>query len=121
FGMGIDPSVRKRDRNPTLFGTGKWNRVLIDATMNLDYDPDPDLGGARFPPTVWPDNDDIAKAYARWSEFGFGKPKGRGRCQRRSGRVAAKPPTETTPMTEQAVTIPSARLKLSGVVHVPRA
>ena len=32
---------------PALFGTGKWNRVLIDATMNLDYDPDPDLGGAR--------------------------------------------------------------------------
>jgi 4-hydroxy-3-polyprenylbenzoate decarboxylase len=76
FGMGIDPSVRKRDRNPTLFGTGKWNRVLIDATMNLDYDPDPDLGGARFPPTVWPDKADIDKAYARWSELGFGKPKG---------------------------------------------
>ena len=76
FGMGIDPSVRKRDRNPTLFGTGKWNRVLIDATMNLDYDPDPDLGGARFPPTVWPDKDDVEKAYARWSEFGLGKPKG---------------------------------------------
>ena len=54
FGLGLDPSTRKRDRNPTLFGTGKWNRVLIDATINLDYDPDPDLGGARFPPTVWP-------------------------------------------------------------------
>src|SRR6185312_5361264 len=52
FGLGLDPSVRKRDRNPTLFGTGKWNRVLIDATMNLDYDPDPDFGGARYPPTV---------------------------------------------------------------------
>src|SRR5262249_19965379 len=76
FGMGIDPSMRKRDRNPTLFGTGKWNRVLIDATMNLDYDPDPDYGGARFPPTVWPQADDIAKAYARWSELGLGKPKG---------------------------------------------
>jgi 4-hydroxy-3-polyprenylbenzoate decarboxylase len=76
FGMGIDPSVRKRDRNPTLFGTGKWSRVLIDATMNLDYDPDPDYGGARFPPTVWPDKDDVEKAYARWSELGLGKPKG---------------------------------------------
>src|SRR5260370_34380252 len=29
--------------------------------------------------------------------------------------------TEPTPMTEEAVTIPSAGLKLSGVVHVPRA
>ena len=54
FGAGLDPSTRRRDRNATLFGTGKWNRVLIDATMNLDYDPDPDLDGARFPPTVWP-------------------------------------------------------------------
>ena len=54
FGAGLDPSTRKRDRNPALFGTGKWNRVLIDATMNLDYDPDPDFGGARFPPKVWP-------------------------------------------------------------------
>jgi UbiD family decarboxylase len=76
FGLGLDPSVRKRDRNPALFGTGKWNRVLIDATMNLDYDPDPDFGGARFPPKVWPEKADIDKAYARWTELGLGKPKG---------------------------------------------
>jgi 4-hydroxy-3-polyprenylbenzoate decarboxylase len=75
FGMGIDPSMRKRDRNVTLFGTGKWNRVLIDATRNLDYDPDPELGGARFPPTVWPEEKDIAAARSRWSELGLDKPK----------------------------------------------
>src|ERR1700676_3668016 len=74
FGAGLDPSVRKRDRNPDLFGTGKWNRVLIDATINLDYDPDPDLGGARFPPTVWPNQDDVAAAMARWKELGLDKP-----------------------------------------------
>jgi hypothetical protein len=50
--------------------------VLIDATINLDYDPDPELGGARFPPTVWPAEDDIAKAHARWGELGLGPPKG---------------------------------------------
>jgi 4-hydroxy-3-polyprenylbenzoate decarboxylase len=77
FGLGLDPSTRKRDRNPALFGTGKWNRVLIDATMNLDYDPDPDLGGARFPPKVWPAQEDIDKVLARWSELGLGKPKGK--------------------------------------------
>ena len=69
FGAGLDPSTRRRDRNPALFGTGKWNRVLIDATMNLDYDPDPDLGGARFPPKVWPDEADIAAVTQRWGEF----------------------------------------------------
>jgi UbiD family decarboxylase len=71
FGLGLDPSTRKRDRNPTLFGTGKWNRVLIDATMNLDYDPDPDLGGARFPPKAWPSDEDIAAVKARWKELGL--------------------------------------------------
>ena len=75
FGAGLDPSTRRRDRNPDLFGTGKWNRVLIDATINLDYDPDPELGGARFPPTVWPEKGDIDKAYARWTELGLGNPK----------------------------------------------
>jgi len=25
---------------------------------------------------VWPEKDDIEKAYARWSELGLGKPKG---------------------------------------------
>jgi 3-polyprenyl-4-hydroxybenzoate decarboxylase len=73
FGAGLDPSTRRRDRNVMQFGTGKWNRVLIDATINLDYDPDPDLGGARFPPTVWPAPDDVAAAKARWSELGLDK------------------------------------------------
>ncbi len=71
FGMGLDPSTRRRDRNAALFGTGKWNRVLIDATMNLDYDPDPDLDGARFPPTVWPNKEDEARVRARWAELGL--------------------------------------------------
>ena len=71
FGAGLDPSTRKRDRNPALFGTGKWNRVLIDATINLDYDPDPELGGARFPPTVWPEQKDVDATMARWTEFGL--------------------------------------------------
>jgi hypothetical protein len=60
------------------FGTGKWNRVLIDATINLDYDPDPDLGGARFPPTVRPQQSDIDAVRARWSELGLDRLKNGG-------------------------------------------
>ena len=71
FGAGLDPSVRARDRNPRLFGTGKWHRVLIDATINLDYDPDPAYGGQRYPPTVEPAPEDIEAVRKRWSEFGF--------------------------------------------------
>ena len=73
FGAGLDPSTRRRDRNASLFGTGKWNRVLIDATVNLDYDPDPDLDGARVPPTVWPQPEDESAARARWQELGLGE------------------------------------------------
>ena len=73
FGAGLDPSVRRRDRNAALFGTGKWHRLLIDATMNLDYDPDPDLGGARFPPTVWPSQQDEQAVRVRWTELGLDK------------------------------------------------
>jgi 4-hydroxy-3-polyprenylbenzoate decarboxylase len=75
FGLGLDPSTRKRDRNTSLYGTGKWNRMLIDATMNLDYDPDPEFDGARFPPLVWPAPEDIAAVKARWSELGLDKPR----------------------------------------------
>jgi len=49
--------------------------VLIDATINLDYDPDPDLDGARFPPTVRPAQQDIDAVMARWSELGLDKRK----------------------------------------------
>jgi len=71
FGAGLDPSTRRRDRDPLRFGTGKWARILIDATCNLDYDPDPDLDGERFPPLVTPPAEDAANVRARWAELGF--------------------------------------------------
>ena len=73
WGAGLDPSVRRRDANIHLFGTGKWNRVLIDATRNLDYEPDPSFGGDRFPPSVMPSEEDTAAVKARWKELGFEK------------------------------------------------
>src|SRR5258706_351584 len=77
FGAGLDPSTRKRDRDIALFGSGKWNRMLIDATINLDYDHDPEFGGARFPPTVCPSPEDEQAVRARWKELGLdGKKRG---------------------------------------------
>ncbi len=54
-----------------LFGTGKWCRVLIDATENLDFRPEPQYGGKRYPPTVEPlaEHKDIVAR--RWKEYGF--------------------------------------------------
>ena len=41
------------DEYHALFGSGKWNRMLIDATINLDYDPDPDFGRGPGPTVLY--------------------------------------------------------------------
>ncbi|MPY71656.1 MAG: UbiD family decarboxylase [Alphaproteobacteria bacterium] len=71
WGAGLDPSVRRRDANVHLFGTGKWHRVLLDCTINLDYEPD--AQGNRYPPTVHPVQKDAERVRARWSELGLDK------------------------------------------------
>ena len=69
WGAGLDPSVRRRDANVHLFGTGKWSRVLMDATINLDYEPERD--GNRYPPTVRPMAEDMKAIEARWDSLGL--------------------------------------------------
>ena len=71
WGAGLDPSVRARDSDVHLFGTGKWHRVLMDCTINLDYEPGPD--GNRYPPTVHPSKADAGAVRARWAELGLDK------------------------------------------------
>ena len=67
WGAGLDPSVRRRDADVLRFGTGKWNRMLIDATINLDYDAE--RGGDRYPPTVRPADEDIRALEKRWQSL----------------------------------------------------
>jgi hypothetical protein len=69
WGAGLDPSVRRRDANVHLFGTGKWARVLTDATINLDYEPE--RNGDRYPPTVRPSPEDMKRVEARWDTLGM--------------------------------------------------
>ncbi|MEE2760938.1 MAG: UbiD family decarboxylase [Pseudomonadota bacterium] len=69
WGAGLDPSTRKRDADVHLFGTGKWNRMLIDATINLDYEVD--ANGNRYPPSVRLSEADEAAVVARWKELGL--------------------------------------------------
>jgi 4-hydroxy-3-polyprenylbenzoate decarboxylase len=71
FGSLLDPSTRLRDRDPMKFGTGKWCRVLIDATINLDFDLEDQYGGNRYPPMVHPHKEDMENVKARWKEYGF--------------------------------------------------
>ena len=55
FGSALDPSTRLKFRDTNLYGTGKWSRVLIDATINLDFEPEANYDGDRYPPMVRPD------------------------------------------------------------------
>jgi UbiD family decarboxylase len=71
FGSALDPSTRLKFRDTNLYGTGKWCRVLIDATVNLDFEPEANYGGERYPPMVRPDQDDWALVERRWDEYGF--------------------------------------------------
>ncbi len=71
FGSALDPSTRLRHRDTQKFGTGKWCRVLIDATINLDFDPEEAYDGNRYPASVLPDPDDLALVEKRWAEYGF--------------------------------------------------
>ena len=60
-----------RNRDAQKFGTGKWCRVLIDATVNLDFEPEPNYNGDRYPPSVKPDPQDWELVDRRWREYGF--------------------------------------------------
>ena len=53
------------------YGTGKWARMLIDATVNMDFPPEEQYGGDRYPPSVMPSKEDWAAVEKRWKEFGF--------------------------------------------------
>ena len=44
FGSVLDPSTPRASGQPAKYGTGKWTRVLIDATRNWEFEPKPGLG-----------------------------------------------------------------------------
>ncbi len=71
FGSALDPSTRLKFRDTNLYGTGKWTRVLIDATINLDFEPEANYDGDRYPPMVKPDPGDWEMVDRRWNEYGF--------------------------------------------------
>ncbi len=67
FDPGVDPAVR----NGKKYGSGRWTRILIDATRNWDFDPDPALGGRRFQPVYRLPVELEQKVFSRWQEYGI--------------------------------------------------
>lgn len=71
FGSALDPSTRLKYRDTNMYGTGKWCRVLIDATINLDFEPEANYQGDRYPRSVMPEPQDWELVDSRWKEYGF--------------------------------------------------
>lgn len=72
IGSMLDPSVPLELRDNIKYGQGKWTRVLIDATVNWDLEPEPQYDGRREPPlcTVLPP--EVEKLInKRWKEYGI--------------------------------------------------
>lgn len=71
FGSPIDPSTPLEDRAVGDLGAGLWNRMLIDATKTWRYPPQERWQGAKFPPTVAPSPENLARVTERWHDYDF--------------------------------------------------
>ncbi len=68
----LDPSLPISERDELKYGAGKWTRVLIDATVNWDLEPQEQYGGRREPPlctVIPPEIDELLDR--RWLEYGL--------------------------------------------------
>ena len=74
FGSPLDPSTSHDVLDMPHFRTGKWTRVLIDATRNWDLAANEDWDGQSFPPVGKLEPELEQKIRARWEEYGIGIP-----------------------------------------------
>lgn len=76
----LDQTIPLAERDDTVLGTGRWNRLLIDATRDLRT-----AVHDRFGRPVWPsmstapDPKDAARVQERWREYGITMPERRSR------------------------------------------
>lgn len=72
FGSPLDPSVSHEVLDIPRFRTGKWTRVLIDATRNWELAQNEDWEGHSFPPVGKLEPELEEKVRKRWQEYGIG-------------------------------------------------
>jgi len=69
-GGELDPSNHP-DVLARTGGVGNTDKVLIDATWPMDWDPRPEWGGLRHPPSCLPEEAARAQVKKRWKELGI--------------------------------------------------
>lgn len=52
-------------------GLGSWDRVLIDATWPMDWEPREEWGGLRHPPACQAEPELAEKIRERWESYGI--------------------------------------------------
>lgn len=71
FGSALDPSTPFPNRDELKYGSGVWDRILIDATKSFSH-PNPLWGGQSYPPSSTDlDEKDLELANKRWEEYGL--------------------------------------------------
>ena len=74
FGSPLDPSTSHDVIDMPRYRTGKWTRVLVDATRNWELSKNEDWNGQSFPPTGKLEPELEEKIRSRWEEYGIGIP-----------------------------------------------
>lgn len=72
-GSPLDPSIPWKYRVDFVkYGASRWDRVLIDATINWEHEPQEQYGGKRYPPVSFLiDPEDRELIEKRWNEYGI--------------------------------------------------
>jgi 4-hydroxy-3-polyprenylbenzoate decarboxylase len=70
YGQGAptDPGIEMLDSEGKIKG---WDRVLIDATWPMEWQPREEWGGLNHPPSVLARSETIEKVRKRWNELGI--------------------------------------------------
>ena len=74
FGSVLDPSTPHSQANIGKYGTGKWTRVLTDATRNWEFERIPEWGNRRFPPVTKIPVELEQRINSRWAEYDLDLP-----------------------------------------------
>ena len=76
----LDQTIPLSDRDDTVLGTGRWNRLLIDATRDLRTATHDRFGRPTWPSmSTEPDPNDVARVDKRWPDYGITLPDRRGK------------------------------------------
>jgi 4-hydroxy-3-polyprenylbenzoate decarboxylase len=71
FGSVLDPSTSFEERDLNAYGSGRWARVLIDATRNWNFKRREAWNNGVYPPVCVLEKEHEDAVRARWDELGL--------------------------------------------------